>query len=274
MVALAEEDSVEKILEEHVSFYKKLNPEDRSIFEERVKDFISNTAVNGVGTDVSDTDKILVAASAIIPIFSFPDWKYKNISEVLVYKNTFNQEFSQTEKERNVVGMVGDGAMNNTMIISQQSLRNGFDSDDAHNTAIHEFAHLLDKADGSVDGVPEYLLDNQQTLPWLKRIREEMKHIRNDDNHAADIDPYAGKSEAEFFAVITEYFLKSLSNYKSIIRNCIEIWRRCFVWNRCTGEIALERMCFFIPPPITPARPYPSPHFPKALYHNYATHSA
>ncbi len=39
--------------------------------------------------------------------------------------------------------------------------------EERENTGIHEFVHLLDKEDGSVDGLPEALLAKQYTLPWL-----------------------------------------------------------------------------------------------------------
>lgn len=208
------EAEIKPVLEQHVAFYKKLSDADKVVFIKRVQDFLKRTSINGVGTEVTDADKILVAASAIIPIFSFPDWRYRNIQEVLIYKNAFDKSYSQTEGERNVLGMVGDGAMNNTMILWQEALRRGFDRDEGQNTAIHEFAHLLDKADGSVDGVPEYLMDKQQAAPWLKRIRQEIKNIRSGEADDADINVYAATNEAEFFAVITEYFFEKPQQLK------------------------------------------------------------
>ena len=58
-----------------------------------------------------------------------------------------------------MLGLVGSGPYQNIMILSKQELRNGFaNKTNKKNTAIHEFVHLLDKEDGSVDGVPEALL--------------------------------------------------------------------------------------------------------------------
>lgn len=208
------EAEIKTVLNEEVAFYKKLSETDKTAFIQRVEDFLEYTSINSVGTDVTNTDKILVAASAIIPIFSFPEWKYRNIHEVLIYKNAFNEYYSQTRGERNILGMVGDGAMNNTMILSQEALRSGFDRNEGYNTAIHEFAHLLDKADGSIDGVPEYLMDKQHVAPWLKRIRQEIQNIRNGEADNADVNPYAATNEAEFFAVITEYFFEKPQQLK------------------------------------------------------------
>lgn len=47
-----------------------------------------------------------------------------------------------------------------------ESLRHGFmDQSGKHNTAIHEFIHLIDKTDGAVDGIPEALVSKQYVLP-------------------------------------------------------------------------------------------------------------
>ncbi len=65
-----------------------------------------------------------------------------------------------------MLGMVGDGPMQQVMILSQHALREGFSNKtDKQNTAIHEFVHLIDKTDGATDGIPEVLLQNQYTLP-------------------------------------------------------------------------------------------------------------
>ena len=96
--------------------------------------------------------------------------------------------------------------MQNVMILSQQDLRNGFiDNSGKSNTAIHEFVHLFDKADGSTDGLPEALLPHKYALPWLQRIHQEIQQIKTGDS---DINPYATTNEAEFFAVAAEYFFK------------------------------------------------------------------
>ena len=194
------------LLEAHVAFYRKLDAAQRTRFESRLRDFLARTKVTGVGgVIVSDLDRLLVAASAIIPIAAFPDWQYNNISEVLLYPNTFNRDFATEGADRNVLGMVGNGALNGEMILSQHALREGFASDDGYNTGIHEFVHLLDKADGATDGIPEYLLTKQYVLPWLTEMHRTMAAMREGDT---DINPYGATNEAEFFAVVSEYFFE------------------------------------------------------------------
>jgi len=148
----------------------------------------------------------LIGASAVIPIYAFPDWEYVNLNEVLVYPETFSEEFEQEGDHRSVLGMVGSGAMQHVMVISQHALRQGFSNKtDKNNTAIHEFVHLIDKTDGEVDGVPEILLQHQYTLPWLDLAHKAIKEIMK---NKSDINPYGATNQAEFFAVVSEYFFE------------------------------------------------------------------
>ncbi len=198
---------IRELLAANVAFYNNLGTEGKALFEARVKDFLSNTAVRGIDINIDDVDRVLVASGAIIPIFAFPDWRYNNLSEVLLYKGTFNREYSTDSGERNVLGMVGDGALHREMILSQPSLRASFKNPtDGQNTAIHEFAHLVDKADGATDGVPEYLLSKPYILPWVTRMHETIKEMKT-RNHS-DINLYGATNDAEFFAVVSEYFFE------------------------------------------------------------------
>lgn len=203
------------ILSENVVFYKALSDADKLVFEDRLRDFLARTSVTGIGSvRVTDADRLLVASAAIIPIFSFPDWRYNNIDEVLLYSGAFNTEYEQQGGGRDIIGMVGSGAMQGQMILSQPALRSSFQHPaDGHNTAIHEFVHLLDKADGAVDGVPEYLLAKPYVIPWLKHVRETIQAIR--ENGRSDIDYYAATNEAEFLAVLSEYFFEKPEQLKT-----------------------------------------------------------
>ena len=65
------------LLATHVEFYKQLNKKDKAFFESRVQRFLSRVRITGIKTPVEDLDKILIAASAIIPIFKFLVHEYK-----------------------------------------------------------------------------------------------------------------------------------------------------------------------------------------------------
>ena len=195
-----------KILSNHVSYYQQLSDAEKNEFEQRVSDFLERVKITGVKTTVEDTDRVFIAAAAIIPIFAFKGWEYKNIHEVLLYPDSFNEDYQLQGQGRDVLGMVGNGPMQNVMILSQHDLRNGFlNHTDKSNTAIHEFVHLVDKTDGDTDGYPFALLPHKYAVPWIKRIHQEIQLIQT--GHS-DINPYAATNEAEFLAVTAEYFFE------------------------------------------------------------------
>lgn len=199
-------DEHRNILQTEVRFYQHLDEKGKLRFEQKVAEFLRHVRIEGVGATINDMDRIFVASSAVIPIFGFPDWQYRNLTDVLIYPDTFNESFQFEGKDRSILGMVGSGYMNGKMILSQNALRQGFlISNDKSNTAIHEFVHLLDKADGAVDGIPEYLLQHQYTIPWIDLMQQQINEIRS--NHS-DINPYGATEKSEFFAVASEYFFE------------------------------------------------------------------
>jgi len=169
--------------------------------------FLSEKRITGIGTEVDTTTIVLAGASAIIPIFGFPEWEWDQISEVLIYPSRFNEAFSFDEGEgRHTLGMVGTGPMNRIMILVEPDLLAGFrNPNDKRNVGVHEFAHLVDKSDGHVDGLPGVGLDRQAIGPWIELVRRKMAEIASGDS---DIDRYALTNEAEFFAVASEYFFE------------------------------------------------------------------
>jgi len=194
------------ILTQKVPFYNALSSEDKKQFEYKVQEFLLNYQITGVETDIDINDKLLVAASGIIPIFKFPAWHYTNLQEVIIYPGTFNLDFETTGPDRRILGMVGTGPLNGKMILSQKALHHGFAVDnDKRNTAIHEFIHLIDKIDGSIDGIPKILLERPYVIPWLNLIHEKMEAIYSEES---DINRYGGTSKIEFFAVSCEYFFE------------------------------------------------------------------
>jgi len=194
------------ILQQEVPFYQQLSESRQTEFEERSAHFLTQVKITGVKTVVEDIDRVLIAASAIIPIFNFHNWEYPNLNEVLLYPDSFDHDFEQQGEGRNILGMVGSGALNHVMILSQFELRQAFLNETGkNNTAIHEFVHLVDKTDGEIDGIPESLLHRQYIKPWLQLMQEKIKEIFDDQS---DINPYGATNEAEFFAVVSEYFFE------------------------------------------------------------------
>ena len=196
-----------EILHKHSIFFQELNDRQRALFEKRVQIFLSEKKVEGVDTEVNDEIRLLVAASAIIPTFAFPAYDYPDLNEVLIYPKSFSQKFEiegGNQASENIEGMVGNRYMNHSLLLSKPSLLSGFNGRKGeNNVGIHEFVHLLDREDGETDGIPERLIEHAFTLPWLHLIKKEMDRIKSG---SSDINPYAITNNAEFLAVVSEYF--------------------------------------------------------------------
>ena len=222
-------DNFKQLLTRHISYYNRLDEKNKKRFEEKIKEFLGYISIEGVNTEVTDLDKLLVASSAVIPIFGFDKWKYYNLKMVLLYPATFNRsEFLASGYEHNTLGMIGNGPLQRIMILSKPALHYGFPSmPSKENTGIHEFVHLLDKEDGDVDGLPEALLQRKYNTQWLDLINQNIETIIS--GHS-DINYYGASNKAEFFAVTSEYFFSSpelfQQNHKELFSLMIKIFNQ------------------------------------------------
>jgi Mlc titration factor MtfA (ptsG expression regulator) len=197
----------EAVLQREVVFFRALDPEEQRRFRRELQVFLGEKRITGIKLELDTTTRVLAAASAIIPIFGFPEWEWDQISEILVYPDRFDREFAfESGSQRHTLGMVGTGALNRLMILSKPDLLGGFrNPGDKRNVGLHEFAHLVDKSDGTIDGLPAVGLDRAAIGPWIELVRRKMDEMRRGDS---DIDPYGLTNETEFFAVASEYFFE------------------------------------------------------------------
>jgi len=193
-------------LEATVEFYRQLSLADKTRFEHRCLSFIHVTEFVGHNLDVSDHDKLLVAAGSVILAWGFDQWHYVKVETVILVDRAFNEDAQFGQADSHITGLVGTHHLRGKMILSQAALHQGFsNSKDKRNVAIHEFAHLIDMADGEVDGLPREITEQGFALPWLALVRRKIKDIKN---KKSDIRNYGATNNAEFFAVASEYFFE------------------------------------------------------------------
>jgi MtfA peptidase len=199
--------SIRAALERTVAFYGALEGDAARRFREEIEIFLAEKRILGVGTAVDEATRVLVAASAVIPVFGLPGWEWDDIHEVLLYPSAFAPGWrGERRGPAHTVGIVGDQELRRTMILTKPYLELAFArSRDGQHSGIHEFAHLIDWADGTIDGVPSVLLRRTEALAWVEVIRKEMLRIRA---HHSLLDRYALESPAEFFAVASECFFE------------------------------------------------------------------
>ena len=193
-------------LNKTIAFYQALNKKDKKLFEERMRLFLETTAVEAGHVEVTDQDKLLVAASAVIPVWGFPNWHYFNVKKVFLLPASFNEQFECGQADSVFTGMVGTGPMSGKLALSKPALYQGFaNSFDKHNVGIHEFVHLLDMADGECDGFPERLKEYAYSIPWFELIEKKISGIEDKQSNIRD---YGATNKAEFLAVTSEYFFE------------------------------------------------------------------
>lgn len=216
------------LLEEHVRFYQLLNVSEKQLFQDEMLVFLDEIYIDAVQFELEELDRVFVAASAIIPVFRFRNWRYTNITGVIIYPNSFNENlgFGSDAPDRWIAGMVGTGKYENQMLLSRKALHFGFkNKTDKLNTGIHEFIHLLDKTDGEIDGVPHSFLGQEYIIPWLNLMHKGMEAINNDKS---DMRNYGGTKQAEFFTVASEYFFERPKLLKRKHPELYAMLERCF----------------------------------------------
>lgn len=191
-------------LRDHIPFYNGLSNRDKGVFEDRVGIFLADITITEVGQDVPDKSTCLyVACSAVIAYWGLPYWNYADLREVLVYPTKFDADNTLNQRGLIEGKVYHGGLMDRTMILSLPALQRGFAiGNDKQNVGVHEFAHLLDKSDGSIDGELPGMGEEDRKL-WTKLMDLEMKKIKQGDS---TIPAYGASSNAEFLAVIVSYY--------------------------------------------------------------------
>ena len=199
-------------LVKRVAFFRGLNEVQKRDFEQAVLGFFREVIISPVKTKITQEDRLLVGAAAIIPIFFLGERSYPNLREVLIYPSAFDERHQFANKQGRIAGMVGNGYMNGTMILSKTSILGGFmNNKDGNNTAIHEFVHLIDGWDGEIDGIPGAIIDKPLILPWIDAMKQGIDDIRKNESN---IDDYGGTNSAEFLAVCSEYLFENPARLK------------------------------------------------------------
>lgn len=191
-------------LEANIPFYKKLKKSDRLIFEDRVGLFLVDIKITETDKEFPTQDTCFyVASSAVIAYWGLPYWNYGDLTEVLVYPENYHEDGSVNRSGTKQGQVHHGGLMDTTMILSLRALKHGYDnSTDKKNVGVHEFAHLIDKHDGEIDGLPHDMDEDDEVL-WMQLAEIEIKKIKKGKSK---INPYGGTNYAEFFAVTVESF--------------------------------------------------------------------
>ncbi|HOX44886.1 MAG TPA: zinc-dependent peptidase [Myxococcota bacterium] len=190
------------ILASRVPFAAALKPADRARFEELLKLFAWEKHFLGMGgLVVEDDHRVTISAAAVRLALHVGLGPYDRLSEILVYPGAYTHPDGQAA--------LGEAHAWGTVVLSWQAVVQGLQNQaDGHETATHEFAHALDRADGGFDGTPELGLFAAYA-PWARVMSQHYLRLRaRKAPERKVLRAYGATNEAEFFAVATEAFFE------------------------------------------------------------------
>ena len=192
-----------RILEERVPFYDNLPGDLQHSFREKLKVFVLEKHFIGAdGLEVTGEMKVVIAAAAVRLILHLDLSFYDRLTEIVVYPGHYRH------KNDDAV-MLGEAHHWGTVVLSWPAVEHGLRNPcDGHDTAAHEFAHVLDRATGHFDGTPP-LRATEDYRAWGRIMSHHFLRLkRGSPREYAVLRGYGAKNEAEFFAVATESFFE------------------------------------------------------------------
>ncbi len=186
------------VLDRRVPFYRALTDGEQERLEDKIQHFILTKAFTHTrGLEITDEMRVVAAAAACRLTLNLPWIDYASLGYV-----SLRPDHSWRHDGRAVIGL-GDRWK---VILSWPQLLHGMaEPHDGHNVGYHEFAHALD-ADGRLDGTPT----NRSVVTGADAIANARAMVAYAlrSGHVPPIDKYAATSDAEAFAVATEWFFE------------------------------------------------------------------
>lgn len=191
-----------EILDDDLPFVAQLEGEELERFLAHTKVFANQKRWIAAGglEEVTTVMKVVISGCAARLVRNLPLDAYDRLTEVVVYPRSF--AFEDDERE-----ILGQSHPWGTVVLAWDSVRRGIaTANDGHDTAIHEFAHALDVADGRHDGTP-ILEHGAHYRDWTRVLGAHFARLQ-ESPYDNVLRPYGAKNEAEFFAVATEAFFE------------------------------------------------------------------
>ena len=200
------------ILEENVPFYPLISGAMRQHFLEMLKIFIWEKCFIGAGGMViTDEVRVVIAACAVRLVLHLDLSYYDRLSEIVVYPYVYRH----LDEE---IAILGEARNWGTVVLSWPAVLQGLASPKSgHETATHEFAHVLDRADGVFDGTPK-LRARADYRVWAEIMsRHYLGLQKGDPLEGRVLRQYGATNEAEFFAVATESYFERPQLMKALV---------------------------------------------------------
>jgi len=195
-------------LEKYFTFYQKLPPKSKAIFERRVATFISTKKfvprnLNKVTMEM----KVLIAASAVQITFGFSKVNLSFFTNILVYPDayysTINQQYHKGEVNPRLKAIV----------LSWRYFVEGYIEEDGRNLGLHEMAHAL-RLENSIRNHEYNFMDDETLKEWKIIAENTIEEIRQGKETL--FREYGASNLHEFFAVAVENFFERPKEFNTM----------------------------------------------------------
>ena len=214
----------ERHIQNNIQYYQHLNNIEKEHLQDLIQIFIAEKYWLGCNDlELTDEIRVIIAAHACLLILALPNDYYRNVETIYVYPTTiFSPESSigffevSTTPVQGAMPILGEAHHRGPVILVWDVVKKETrHPEHGHNVVYHEFAHKLDMLDGSADGTPLLTTPEEYQL-WVEVCSKEYLELCSKVEHGLPtfFDSYAATDEAEFFAVVTEYFFCKPENMK------------------------------------------------------------
>ncbi|HUD41868.1 MAG TPA: M90 family metallopeptidase [Dokdonella sp.] len=163
------------------------------------------------GHVLDDAQCLAIAALAALPVLNLGFDALSGWREVIVYPGEFRVRREYHDEDSGVVTegeetLIGEAWERGPLIVSWADVAADLERPfDGFNVVVHEIAHKLDLLDGAMNGVPALpaSLPRREWIATMQAAYDDLLSMLDAGEEPA-IDPYAGESAEEFFAVVSE----------------------------------------------------------------------
>ncbi|HEV7915780.1 MAG TPA: M90 family metallopeptidase [Albitalea sp.] len=194
-------------------FLARRSAADLAALRELATLFLTQKEFHGAqGLQVDDEIAVAIAAQACLPVLRLGLQSYSAFVGIVVHPDEVVARREVMDEDgivhRYDETLSGEAMEGGPIMLSWRDVEAAGESAEwGYNVVIHEFAHVLDMADGAPDGVP-LLPDRAARSEWSRVIDAEYVAFceRVDAGDDTLLDPYGAESVDEFFAVASEVF--------------------------------------------------------------------
>ncbi len=194
-------------------FLRRRDPADEAELRRLASLFLDRKEFTAVGNVRLSNDVVVaVAAQACLPVLKLGLSAYDRFvgivlhADAVVARREVHDDDGLVHEYDEVLS--GEAMSGGPLMLSWRDVRSaGISAGHGYNVVIHEFAHVLDMAQGLSSDVPR-LPATIDPRRWRQTLADELAALRSavERDEVTVLDPYGAEAPEEFFAVASESF--------------------------------------------------------------------